>query len=53
MSLERVLEVLSKQRRNVGEEDGEEEEEMQEENFKVQLIRNHLMMIGLLIDEWE
>ena len=51
MSLERVLEVLSKQRRNVGEE--EEEDEMQEENFKVQLIRNHLMMIGLLIDEWE
>ena len=49
MSLERVLEVLSKQRRNVG----EEEDEMQEENFKVQLIRNHLMMIGLLIDEWE
>ena len=50
MSLERVLEVLSKQRRNVGE---EEEEDTQEENFKVQLIRNHLMMIGLLIDEWE
>ena len=51
MSLERVLEVLSKQRRNVGEEEGEED--TQEENFKVQLIRNHLMMIGLLIDEWE
>ena len=50
MSLERVLEVLSKQRRNVGE---EEEEDTHEENFKVQLIRNHLMMIGLLIDEWE
>ena len=48
MSLERVLQVLSEQRRNVGE--GEEDGGMLPgDAFKILLLKNKLKMVGLMI----